>query len=234
MLNSYIGSKPNEFLAGVTDGSFVEVDVDGVLANMMGGLTPFMQQYIPDFDVDKYVRDWNFTDIEKASREAYAVAWELLSDPAFIRGLDAFPNAYRGMDTLLGFLGHPDMQKKGSPLVVIHTHIPPRDSFASDPLLAAKMRADWCQRFLGPNANGRVAVIVDTGRDKERLTSRPCLALFEDNTLAMNGSVAEHRYLIRNPHTQHLDLGWNDELGCTVVDSFYDGVHTFIIDGLKA
>ena len=51
----------------------IEVDVDGVLANMDGNYTPYVKHIIPDFTEEKYITEWSMPQVAKDYPEISSV-----------------------------------------------------------------------------------------------------------------------------------------------------------------
>ena len=50
----------------------IEIDCDGVLANMDGAYNPYVKDIIPDFCEEKYIKEWNMPHVEAEYPEAFS------------------------------------------------------------------------------------------------------------------------------------------------------------------
>ena len=51
----------------------IEIDTDGVLANMDGGYEPYLKRLIPDFTEEKYIDNWGMPKVQEICPEAFNV-----------------------------------------------------------------------------------------------------------------------------------------------------------------
>ena len=94
----------------------IEIDCDGVLANMDGAYAPFVKDIIPDFSEEKYIREWNMPHVEAEYPEAFHRIQKLWTNPDFIYNLERYPGVEEGMKKLYNNV-------KDKAEIVLHTHI---------------------------------------------------------------------------------------------------------------
>ena len=94
----------------------VEIDVDGVLANLDGSYAPYIMDIIPDYTEEKYITGWDMPLIQKNYPEAFKRIQNLWVDPIFIENLEMYPNVDVALSKLYSEIS--DFAD-----IVIHTHI---------------------------------------------------------------------------------------------------------------
>lgn len=185
----------------------IEVDVDGVLADMDGAYGDYVKDLIPDWTEEKYVTGWNMPEVEKNYPEAYKRIRGLYSNSDFVYSLERYPNVVEGMKELKEIL-------KGKGNTVVHTHIFTDITYDS--------RYNWLVD-LQRDSNYDFDIDICVGPQKS--TRENSYVTIEDNILNLNKSNAEYKFLVRRCHNK--EYGVNDIKNCKkayVVDSFYSAV----------
>ena len=186
----------------------IEIDCDGVLADMDGAYAPYVQDIIPDFSEEKYIREWNMPLVEKEYPEAYERIKKLWIDPLFISSLKRYPGVEDGLRTLYSSV-------KDVADIILHTHI-----FNSGPVYDS--REKWL-KDLRDETNVDFVIDISTGSYKQ--TRDGTMILVEDNVNNLQRSNADYKILIRRGHNRNYsekDLGSCKE--SFVCNSFYDSV----------
>lgn len=183
----------------------VEVDTDGVLANMDGQYGPYIAHLVPDYTEEKYINGWAMPALNDKSPEAGAIVRQLFRTPAFIRSLPRFDGVEEGMNRLTQIPGAQ---------TIVHTHILTED--------AAEARREWLEELMiDADANFDIDICVG---DKKDVLENPYVTI-EDNINNLNRSTAKIKFLVRRCHNREFSL--SDIVGGDhryVVDSFYDAV----------
>lgn len=190
----------------------VEIDVDGVLANMDGSYEPYLRPFIPDFTEDKYIRQWNMADVGHVSPKALEKIRELWVDPEFLRSLPRFENVVEGLRLLDSI---PNLE------IVIHTHIKGN----ADAIAA---RYEWI-KALEKDVGGNFTIDICAGEFKQMRTDT--YYIIEDNVRNLNNSPAKVKFLVRRCHNRAFtvdDIVINQ--AADVVDSFYEAAKTIYDD----
>lgn len=183
----------------------VEVDTDGVLADMDGSYGPYITDIIPDFSEEKYIRGWSMPIIRDKYPNAHDIIKALWRDPDFIGNLPRFENVEDGMKALCAI---PGVQ------VIVHTHIFNKEAGAARKKWLEKLRKDTGTNF---------KIDVCIGESKKTLDKVD--VTIEDNINNLNRSHAKIKFLVRRAHNRDfgvLDIENAD--AAFVVDSFYDAV----------
>lgn len=163
----------------------IEVDTDGVLANMDGGYEPYLRKFIPDFTEEKYIDDWGMPKVQKLCPEAFNVVQGLWKDYDYMRNLKRLPDVEYGFQ----ILNNLDFD------VVIHTHI-----FSDE---AATARREWLEDLM-IDADTNFDIDICQGAVKSTLEN-PYITI-EDNIKNLNKSNAKIKILIRRCHNRNVKL----------------------------
>lgn len=186
----------------------VEIDVDGVLADMDGSYGEYVKDIIPDFSEEKYIKEWNMPEIARDFPEAHKRIVSLYSTPEFMRNLPRYSGIIEGLQRLYALI---------TPLngvIVIHTHV--KDYTCS------LMRREWLEEL---RAESGVNFEIDISNGDLKNMRKGSLILIEDNVRNCRVSDAKYKFLVRRGHNRaynECDLG-----GCSesyVVDSFLSAV----------
>ena len=78
----------------------VEIDVDGVLANMDGSYGEYVKDLIPDFSEEKYIVNWNMPEVARDFPEAHKRIIALFSTPEFMRSIPRYEGIVEGLQRL--------------------------------------------------------------------------------------------------------------------------------------
>lgn len=186
----------------------IEVDVDGVLANMDGNYTPYIKHIIPDFTEEKYITEWSMPLVAKKFPDAFEIVKKLWVDADFIYSLPRFEKVLDGMKDLGNLC-------KNKAQIVIHTHL-----FDGGPVYDSRYK--WLEE-LRQESNVDYTIDISVGDTKKtKLNSK---VVIEDSVRNLQKSNADYKFLVRRCHNRNYtekDLG-----SCKrsyVVDSFYDAV----------
>lgn len=184
----------------------IEIDVDGVLADMDGAYEKYVKHLIPDFSEEKYVTDWNMPKVEKEYPEAYRIVRSLYSNPEFIGNLERFPKVVEGFQKLDKYVGN-----KAD--FVVHTHIIEEGE-------PSKSREDW---LVNLRNDSKVDFKIDICTGINKKTRDGSFVVIEDNVTNLRKSTAPYKFLIRRCHNRKYgkeSLGKYKE--AYVCNSFYD------------
>lgn len=186
----------------------IEVDVDGVLADMDSSYGEYVKDLIPDFTEETHILSWNMREVERDFPEAHKRIVSLYSNPEFIRTLPRYEGIVEGMQRLYELV---------TPLngrIVVHTHV--RDYICS------LKRREWLDD-LKEDSGVDFEVDISSGELKNMRSNS--LVLIEDNVRNCTVSNAKYKILLRRGHNRvftEKDLGSCD--GSIVVDSFLEAV----------
>ena len=190
----------------------VEIDVDGVLANMDGAYAPHVKHLIPDFTESKYVKSWAMKEVGEASPEALEIIKKLWVTPDFIGGLHRFPGVEEGMRILTSI---PNLD------IVVHTHILDNDD-------VVKRRYQWIKK-LEKDSGGDFTIDICVGASKTMRTDTHYI--IEDSVRNLNNSSAKVKFLVRRCHNRNFDE--DDIVSCEasqVVKSFNEAARLIYQD----
>ena len=190
----------------------IEIDVDGVLANMDGAYAPYVSDLVPDFSEEKYITEWNMPYVAKNFPEAFKRISSLWVNPEFIYNLQRYPRIEDGLIKLYSAV-------KDMANIVIHTHI-----FNLGEVFES--RKSWLEDL---REDTNVDFIIDICKGENKKTRTDSKIVIEDNVSNLRKSNAEYKILIRRGHNRNYnenDLG--DCKKSFVCDSFYDSVDIVI------
>ena len=183
----------------------VEVDTDGVLADMDGQYGPYIDHIVPDYSEERYIRGWSMPLIRDNYPEAHNIIKALWRSPDFIGNLPRFENVEEGMQKLCSL---PDVK------VIVHTHL------FTQP--AGDAREDWLKR-LQSDTDTDFDIDICVGDTKKSLDHVD--VTIEDNINNLNRSKAKIKFLIRRAHNRDYNVeDIENAAAAFVVDSFYDAV----------
>ena len=186
----------------------IEIDCDGVLANMDGAYNPYVKDIIPDFCEEKYIKEWNMPHVEAEYPEAFSRIQKLWTNPDFIYNLERYQGVEEGMKKLYN-------KVKDKAEIIVHTHI-----FEIGPVYES--REKWLNDL---RKDTDVDFIIDICTGEHKATRRSTKILIEDNVGNLRKSNAEYKIMIRRGHNRNYsekDLGECKE--GFVCNSFYDSV----------
>lgn len=195
----------NEVIKNINE---IEIDVDGVLANMDGSYKKYIEDIIPDFSEEKYIKEWDMPDVQRDYPEAFERISKLWINPDFIYNLERFPKVVDGMQKLVKVIGNPSK-------IIVHTHI-------FDTGLVYKSREQWL-KDLQRDSGVPFKIEISTGKNKNSRNSSD--VIIEDNVTNLFRSVANYKFMIRRGHNRkynELDMGIYEK--GFVCDSFYNSV----------
>ena len=189
-------------------GKDIEIDVDGVLADMDGSYTEYVKHLLPDFTEEKYVRNWGLPELKEAYPEVHKIITSLWVNADFYSDLPYFPKVVEGMQKLYEV-------SKGKANIVVHTHI------LNDELVY-KSRENWLKR-LQRDSGVPFKIEISFGDVKD--TRDKSFIVIEDNVFNLQKSKADYKMLIRRWHNRDFDAKDVGECkGAFVFQSFYDSV----------
>jgi len=184
----------------------VEVDTDGVLADMDGQYGPHISHIVPDYSEERYIRGWSMPLIRDNYPEAHNIIKSLWRSPAFIGSLPRFENVEEGMQKLCSL---PGVQ------VIVHTHIFNQSAGAAREKWLEQLRSDTDTDF---------DIDVCVGDTKKTLDHVD--VTIEDNILNLNRSKAKIKFLVRRAHNRDYNVEDIENASAAfVVNSFYDAVN---------
>jgi len=168
---------------------YVEIDVDGVLADMDGSYAEYVKHIIPDFNEEKYIKDWGMPNVKETYPEAFSIIVGLYRNPDFIRNLPR----YKGVEESLRSIYKEVEQRKGS--IVIHTHIlTPK---------CASAREEWLKEL---RRDTGVEFEIDICVGDKKKTRDNSLIVVEDNVKNLRNSQAPYKVLMRRGHNRFFTL----------------------------
>lgn len=166
----------------------IEIDVDGVLANMDGSYAPYVRQYIPDFSEDKYIKNWDMPEVKQDYPIVFEVIKSLWTNPEFIANLPRFEGVEDGMQKLGEIV-------KNKAKIVIHTHI-----FESTEVY--NCRDKWLRDL---QRDTQVPFEIEISVGKRKQVRKNTFILIEDNVFNLVKSNAKYKILIRRGHNRSYD-----------------------------
>lgn len=165
-------------------GRLVELDVDGVLANIHCGLNPYVQSILPGFDGDTHIMTYDMQELNKIDVRLRTTIFSLFTDPEFIGSLELFPGT---LEALIDLDAH--LKSTG-------------DKMGINSLLCSESamhsRKDWLERVIRA-AGIDFKTNVGCSRQKEVLDS---FVTVEDNVDNLIRSTAPIKILIRRGHNR--------------------------------
>lgn len=174
----------------------IEIDVDGVMADMDGNYAQYISDIIPDFTEETHIFEWGIPDIARDFPEAAKRITALYSDYNFIRNLPRYPGVEEGLNRLYNLIKSLGVKGK----IVIHTHM--RDENV------AKARREWLEDL---KQDTKVDFEIDICVGSQKNMRKNSLALIEDNVRNCSVSDARYKFLIRRGHNRkynECDLGY--------------------------
>lgn len=196
----------------------IEVDVDGVLADMDGGYTPYIIDIIPDYTEEKYITGWSMPIVAENYPEAFERVKKLWVDPEYIANLPRYERVTEGMSKLGKFC-------KNKAKILVHTHLLEDGAVYSS-------RYNWL-KDLQRESKTDFDINISVGPVKKVFDN--IKVKIEDCVSNLQKSNADYKFLVRRCHNRDFnesDLG--ECKGAFVVDSFYDAVQIIEdIDELK-
>lgn len=190
----------------------IEIDVDGVLANLDGSYAPYIMDIIPDYTEEKYITGWDMPLIQENYPEAFKRIKDLWVNPEFIRNLEAYPNVDIALNKL--YSGVSDYAD-----IVIHTHIRGSDA-------VCKARYDWINKIVD---RAGIDCKIEISTDDTKKSRKNSFIVVEDNVNNLKRSSAENKILIRCSHNRDYNLNDVGEFRRGFIfESFYDSVPTMI------
>jgi 5'(3')-deoxyribonucleotidase len=162
----------------------IEIDVDGVLADMDGSYGPYVKHIIPDFSEEKHILNWGVPEIKDKYPEAYQIIKSLWSNPDFVMSLPRYPRVAEAIIKL-------DKLIKGKGRIVIHTHV-----FTKE---VHDMRYKWLE-ILKEETGVDFEIQISLGDKKHKRTNT--FILIEDNVNNSKNSSALYKFLIRRGHNR--------------------------------
>lgn len=171
----------------------IEVDVDGVLANIHQSINPYMQSIYEGFDGDKHIESWGMQELDKLDERLRSSILKLFGEPEFIGNLKEYDGIVDSLKRLDDFCKSRGLQ------MIINTAV-----FKG----CADARIQWLDNLL-KKASIDCGVIVSNGGKKKMLNSLVCI---EDNVDNLRKSEALIKVLIRRGHNRgysHKDIGGN-------------------------
>ena len=188
--------------------SQVEIDVDGVLANMDGSYTPYIIDIIPDFTEEKYITEWSMPQVANDYPEAFERVKKLWVDADFIYSLPRFEKVVDGLQELQSLC-------KNKLEIVIHTHL-----FNGGAVYDSRYK--WLEDL---REDSKVDYTIDISVGDTKKTKTNTKILIEDSVRNLQKSNAEYKFLVRRCHNRNYN---ESDLGncrkAFVVSSFYEAV----------
>lgn len=186
----------------------IEIDVDGVLANMDGSYTPYIKHIIPDFSEEKYITGWGAPKVREVYPDAFEIIKFLWTDPDFFESLPRYPRVIEALKRLNGIIN-------GKARVVIHTHV-----LNNGPVY--QKRFEWLKVLM---AEADVDFEIEISYGEKKYTRLNTKIIIEDNVTNLHNSNADYKILIRRAHNRDFnecDLGISK--ASFVVADVYDAV----------
>ncbi len=169
----------------------IDIDVDGVLADMHNGYFKYIDKFIPNYNEYEYITDWSFTKIKSEYPIAYDVIMELHKNPYFIKSLKRIEGVERSLCELYYNILTNETFKGDR--IRFHTHI-------LEEGYLVKARQQWLEELIrdtGINAEIKISV----GGSKGILEDTDIL--IEDNVTNLYNSSAKIKLLIKRGHNQN-------------------------------
>lgn len=167
----------------------IEIDVDGVLANLDGAYYPYICDIIPDYTEEKYITGWDMPLIQENYPEAFKRILALWDNPIFIYNLKPFIGVELGLNKLY-------REIKDDAEIVIHTHIRGEDD-------VYKARYNWIEDLM---KRSKIQGKIEISRGVSKDTRKNSFIVVEDNPMNLVKSNAENKFLIRQAHNREFDL----------------------------
>lgn len=186
----------------------IEIDVDGVLADMDGNYAQYISDIIPDFTEETHIFEWGIPDIARDFPEAANRITALYSDCNFIRSLPRYPGVEEGIKKLYNLI------KPLGGKIVMHTHMRTDE--------CANVRREWLEEL---KAETGVDYDIDICVGANKNMRQNSLILIEDSVRNCTTSNAKYKILIRRGHNRKYsesDLGICEN--SYVFKSFLDSV----------
>jgi len=186
----------------------IEIDVDGVLADMDGAYGHYVNHIIPNFNEEEHILNWGMPEVSAKYPEAFEIIKSLWTNPAFFTSLNTYPKVKEAI-IKLGKIANNNAN------VVIHTHV-----FDGEGVY--EKRYEWLET-LKHETGVNFKTEISQGNIKSTRTNTDIL--IEDNVTNLYKSNAKYKILIRRGHNRSFnenDLG--DAQQKFVVKDFYEAV----------
>ena len=164
----------------------IEVDVDGVLADMDGSYYEHVKHIIPNFSEEEHILDWGIPNIKEEYPEAYRIIFALFENPKHIRGLKRYPGVNKFIRDLYKLV------TRYNGTICIHTHI-----FTEE---CAIERRNWLED-LKQDTNTDFKIDICVGANKG--TRSNSLAVIEDNAKNLSLSNSPNKFMINRGHNRN-------------------------------
>jgi 5'(3')-deoxyribonucleotidase len=189
----------------------IEVDVDGVLADIHGHLSNYLSDVYPGFDGDKHIESWTMKELDLLNINLRPRIFELFGDPEFISTIVPYYDVVDSLKQLSLTVKDWGMD------LVLHTNVHSQ---------CVEARQEWIQRQAD-----QLGVHLEC-----KVTSCPVkevwpntYAIIEDNLENIQNAVADVKILMRRGHNRNYsekDLGVCKH--AHVVTSFAEAVDLLI------
>jgi 5'(3')-deoxyribonucleotidase len=194
--------------------NIVEVDIDGVIADIHGALGAQLTDIMEDFVGDHHVHSWDMKELNELDERLRPRILELFGTPEFIGGLNPFVGAFDSLVALVNYA------KENGLEVVINTNV-----FTG----CIPAREAWLDRWFEIHGIN-LKYAVTSVKSKAMMNS---LVIIEDNIENIRNSSAPYKFLVRRGHNR---LFVQEDFGVCVegiiVDSFSDAV-VHVTKGIK-
>lgn len=192
----------------------IEVDIDGVIANIHGALGERVKDIHKGFDGDSHISTWGMKELNSLDERLRPRIFTLFGNPEFIKSLKVYDGVLGSFKLLSRFCSSTDLE------ILVNTNV-----FKG----CEEARVSWLNE-LKEQTGADFRVIVASDSPKKMLDSSILIEDHIDNLLRSN---APYKIMIRRGHNrafQSTDLKASKE--GYVVNSFSDAVRV-ILSGVR-
>lgn len=167
----------------------VEIDVDGVLANMDESYGPYIEHIVPNFSEEEHITDWGIPYLQENYPEASKIIRGLYVNPEFIRGLPRYENIEKYLNRIYNVVNSYNGK------TVVHTHILSPECEQPRELWLKELKRD-----------SEVDFEIDICVGAKKKTRVNSLIVVEDNISNLKKSSAPYKILMRRGHNRNYGL----------------------------
>jgi 5'(3')-deoxyribonucleotidase len=190
--------------------NIIEVDIDGVIADIHGALGENLTDIMEGFVGDHHVHSWDMKELNEIDERLRPRILQLFGQPDFIRNLKPFDGAFNSLLTLVAYAEANDLD------VVINTNV-----FNG----CVDARKEWLDQFFKEFGITISYNVVSTS-GKKMMDS---LIIVEDSIVNILNSSAPYKFLVRRGHNRSFtEADFDANSKYHIVDTFSSAVKLIV------
>lgn len=175
----------NELRGGIMTSKIVEIDIDGVIADIHNGLNPHLKPIYREFDGDTLIENWNMQELNIYDRRLRSKALQLFGDADYIANLKPFDGAIEALVNLY------EAMKKTNLEIVFNSNV--------DNEACVDARFAWFDKYIKPTGISYNANVTCLPK-KQKLNS---VVIVDDYPENLINSDAPIKIMIRRGHNRY-------------------------------